>query len=236
LKSFKVVEKNEITEENSTTFKIHLKPVGSMKFRSGDLLAVYPENNHKERFYSIGKVNGNIQLVVKLFENGSGSRFLYCLKNNDEIKARIIKNKEFHIPKSAKKIAMIANGTGIAPFLGMIEENTGKKEIHLYCGFRKSSELTESYRSFANENIKREKLRYLHFAYSREENSQYVMDLIKKDASFFTGILKEKNCIMICGSLQMQQDVENILQKICSQQQLDYHIYKNNGQILTDCY
>lgn len=54
LKPMKVVGKSEIVEE-VTTFKILLKPGRTLSFKSGDLLAIYPDNDHKERFYSIGK-------------------------------------------------------------------------------------------------------------------------------------------------------------------------------------
>lgn len=235
LKKMKVIGKSEIVDE-VTTFKVILKPNSLVKFKSGDLLAIYPENDHKERFYSIGKVNGAIQLVVKLHENGLGSGFLHRLKENQEIKARIIKNSEFHFPKKASEVIMIANGTGIAPFLGMIEEQTGKTKTHLYCGFRKSSELTVNYEYFAHENIKKGKLKSFNLAFSREEKSQYVMDLVERDAELFTNSLENGGFIMICGALKMQHDVEDTLRKLCALKNKDYETYKANGQILTDCY
>lgn len=235
LKKMKVIGKSEIVDE-VTTFKVILKPNSLAKFKSGDLLAIYPENDHKERFYSIGKVNGAIQLVVKLHENGIGSGFLHRLKENQEIKARIIKNSEFHFPKKASEVMMIANGTGIAPFLGMIEEQTGKTKTHLYCGFRKSSELTVNYEYFAHENIKKGKLVSFNLAFSREEKSQYVMDLVERDAELFTNSLENGGFIMICGALKMQHDVEDTLRKLCALKNKDYETYKANGQILTDCY
>ncbi|MCT4191149.1 PepSY domain-containing protein [Elizabethkingia anophelis] len=235
LKPMKVVGKSEIVEE-VTTFKILLKPGRTLSFKSGDLLAIYPDNDHKERFYSIGKVDGAIQLVVKLYENGLGSGFLYKLKEGQEIKARIVKNSEFHLPKKANKVAMISNGTGIAPFLGMIEENSKETEAHLYCGFRRSSKLTKSYEDFAAENIQKGKLTKLNLAYSREEQSQYVMDLVKRDAIFFIDLLTQGGYIMICGALKMQHDLEDLLRDLCTQQNKNYEDYKSNGQILTDCY
>ena len=235
LKKMKVIGRSEIVDE-VTTFKVILKPNSLVKFRSGDLLAIYPENDHKERFYSIGKVNGAIQLVVKLHENGIGSGFLHRLKENQEIKARIIKNSEFNFPKKTSEVIMIANGTGIAPFLGMIEEQSGKTKTHLYCGFRKSSELTVNYEYFAHENIKKGKLTSFNLAFSREENSQYVMDLVERDAELFTNSLENGGFIMICGALKMQHDVEDTLRKLCVLKNKDYETYKANGQILTDCY
>lgn len=62
----------------------------------------------------------------------------------------------------------------------MIEENPKETEAHLYCGFRRSSKLTKSYEDFAVENIQKGKLAKLNLAYSREEQSQYVMDLVKE--------------------------------------------------------
>ncbi len=232
LKKMKVIGKSEIVDE-VTTFKVILKPNSLVKFKSGDLLAIYPENDHKERFYSIGKVNGAIQLVVKLHENGFGSGFLHRLQENQEIKARIIKNSEFYFPKKASEVIMIANGTGIAPFLGMIDEQTGKTKTHLYCGFRKSSELTVNYEYFAHENIRKGKLSSFNLAFSREEKSRYVMDLVERDAELFTNSLENGGFIMICGALKMQHDVEDTLRKLCT---LNYETYKLNGQILTDCY
>ena len=119
------------------------------KFTSGDLLAIYPANDNRERLYSIGNRNGNIQLAVKLHPSGLGSEFLYNLKPGDTIKAQIINNHAFHFPKKAKKVALISNGTGIAPFLGMIEQNKKKTEIHLYSGFRKETETILGYQNFA---------------------------------------------------------------------------------------
>lgn len=235
LSHFEVINKSEVVEE-VTTFTLNLKPTSRQKFKSGDLLAIYPEGNHKERFYSVGKVENSLQLVVKLFENGLGSSYLYNLKKGDKIKARLIKNSDFHIPNKAKQIILIANGTGIASFLGMIDENVKKKDIRLYCGFRKNSELSKSYGTFLSAQQQKGQLEAFQFAYSREENSQYVMHLIEKDAPVFSEMLEKGGIIMICGALKMQQDVEHLLDNICKSKGSSLEFYKNNGQLLTDCY
>src|SRR5690606_32505546 len=69
LKQSKVLEKTVVSNSNST-FKIILKPLKKSKFESGDLLAIYPQNNHIERLYSIGESENNIQLLVKLYPDG----------------------------------------------------------------------------------------------------------------------------------------------------------------------
>ena len=175
--------------------------------------------------------------MYKLFEKGLGSSYLHDLNIGDTISARMIENKNFHLPQSANKIALIANGTGIAPFLGMILENSKQKEVHLYVGFRYNNSLTQAYQQFADAQIKKQRLTNIHFAYSREENKQYVMDLIQRESDYFCQLLQENGIIMLCGSLAMQKDVEIILNTICLEKNghpLQYYI--DNKQILTDCY
>lgn len=236
LKKLKVIDRAEITSDDVTTFRINLKPSALVKFQSGDLLAIYPKNNSVERFYSVGKVNNSVQLIVRLHPNGLGSEFLYHLQKGSEIKARLIKNSHFHFPKKAPKIALISNGTGIAPFLGMLDENKKKVETHLYCGFRQENELTKRYTEIASQHIGNGKLTSFHLALSRQEKGQYVMDLILRDQDFFFELLKNNGVILICGALKMQKDVEAVLNSICESQGENLEIFKANGQILADCY
>ncbi|MDM1548051.1 PepSY domain-containing protein [Empedobacter falsenii] len=233
LKNVKVISTTKVTEEDAT-FKVVLDV--KEKFKSGDLLAIYPESDHKERLYSVGKVDHKLQLIVKLHEFGLGSQYLYNLVHDSTIKARIVKNKAFRFPK-ASKVVMIANGTGIAPFLGMIDENSKKVETHLYCGFRHDNEITKSYQEFATKQISTNHLNQFHIAFSREENKQYVMDLVNRDAKFFAETLQNGGILMICGALTMQHDVEKVLEQICQQHlNKSFEEFKTNGQFLTDCY
>jgi sulfite reductase (NADPH) flavoprotein alpha-component len=226
-----------LVSETEQTFLVTLRTPLRTKFTSGDLLAIYPANDTRERLYSIGNHSGNIQLAVKLHPHGLGSGFLNNLEPGKVIKARIINNHAFHFPKKAPKAAFISNGTGIAPFLGMIEQNKKKIETHLYAGFRMETESVLGYKKFTSEMIEKQKLQSFHLALSREAEHFYVMDLIKRDADFFIDLLKENGVIMICGSLAMQKDVENILNNLClSREMKPVSHYKENGQLLTDCY
>jgi len=236
LQKLMVLDKTPISETEHT-FILTLRASSRTKFTSGDLLAIYPANDSRERLYSIGNHSGNVQLVVKLHSNGLGSGFLNNLEPGNTIKARIINNKTFHFPKKAPKVAFISNGTGIAPFLGMIEQNKIKKEIHLYSGFRMETPTLLAYKKFAGIMIQKEHLDHFHVALSREAQHIYVMDLIKRDEDFFIDLLKQDGVIMICGSLAMQQDVEIILNQLCLENGTkSLSEYKNNGQLLTDCY
>ncbi|MFV5696132.1 PepSY domain-containing protein [Flavobacterium sp. LB3P122] len=236
LQKLMVLDKTAISDTEHT-FLLTLRANMSAKFTSGDLLAIYPANDTRERLYSIGNHNGNIQLVVKLHPSGLGSGYLYDVEPGSIIKARILKNAAFHFPKKASKVALISNGTGIAPFLGMMEQNKKKTAIHLYCGFRKVTETVLGHEKFAAEMIQKQQLKSFHVALSRETNHHYVMDLIKRDADFFMDLLTQEGVIMICGSLAMQKDVEFALNELCfARATMGIADYKANGQVLTDCY
>lgn len=236
LQKLMVLDKTPISDTEHT-FILTLGASSRTKFASGDLLAIYPANDSRERLYSIGNHSGNVQLVVKLHPNGLGSGFLNNLEIGHTIKARIINNKAFHFPAKAPQIALISNGTGIAPFLGMIEQNKAKKEIHLYSGFRMETPTLLAYKKFAGVMIQKQHLDHFHVALSREAEHIYVMDLIKRDTAFFVDLLKQGGVIMICGSLAMQKDVEIILNELCLKNDTKSLLeYKENGQLLTDCY
>ncbi|MBP3942844.1 PepSY domain-containing protein [Sphingobacteriaceae bacterium WQ 2009] len=236
LHTFKVLEKTATSADN-TTFKIVLESTSKKKFQSGDLLAIYPANDFKERLYSIGANDGKIQLMVKLYTDGLGSSFLYKLQPNDCIKARILVNKDFHMPQAAAQVAMIANGTGIAPFLGMIASNKSQTAIRLFAGFRYNNSLIKEYGAFAASARQQGKLESLELAFSREENPQYVMDLIAANERYFIDLLSNQGVIMVCGSLLMLRDVEKALNRLTEQhlgRPLSY--YSERQQLLTDCY
>jgi sulfite reductase (NADPH) flavoprotein alpha-component len=152
-------------------------------------------------------------------------------------KARMVDNHAFHYPVKSPAVAMISNGTGIAPFLGMAAQNKRKPNSYLYAGFRKETIITKGYVAFAKHQIKKKHLTDFQIAYSREGNNCYVTDLVTNDADKLAALLEQGGAVMICGSIAMQLDIEAALNDIClnlNNRDLDY--YKSNGQILTDCY
>ncbi|MBO0950138.1 PepSY domain-containing protein [Fibrella forsythiae] len=218
------------------TFLIRMRGSRRRNVASGDWLAIYPANDHRERLYSIGVLENELQLSVRLHPGGLGSGFLHELTPGEAIRARIVSNASFHFPKKAPVVIMIANGTGIAPFLGMISQNRQQTPCHLYCGFRQRTSLA-MYGDFLEESRAAKKLTNLHIAYSREGDKQYVSDLLIRDADFITNVLMMNGVVMICGSLAMQKDVLDILDSLC-QNKLGNAVsyYQAHGQLLMDCY
>ena len=236
MQRFKVIEKTDVNPGNPT-FKVVLEPLQKLKYASGDLLAIYPAGDHRERLYSVGRCCGKLQLIVKLHEQGLGSGYLHQLQLGQQLQARLLQNKAFQLPKQAPAVILIANGTGIAPFLGMIDENQKAKPLYLYAGFRHNDAWIAQYRKTLNVQQLAGKLADFRFAFSREEDKKYVMDLILQDGKQLAALLEAGAVLMICGSLRMLRDVELVLEKITQQyngQPLSF--YQQRGQILTDCY
>lgn len=233
LSDFVVTGKTVVGAENQT-FLIRLKPKNKTKFTSGDLLSVYPAGDLRERQYSIGKMDGEIHLSVKRHENGLGSNYLYDLKIGQSIKAAIVRNPEFHFPKKAKNVILISNGTGIAPFLGMLAQNKNT-ECHLYAGFRNADSFAP-YHPIIESHLQSGKLHKLNLAYSRQGQKQYVKDVLAQDSQWLGFILKSGGTIMICGSLAMQNQVLELLGSVCESVGKPLSHFQSIGQIKMDCY
>ncbi|MBU2945092.1 PepSY domain-containing protein [Zobellia uliginosa] len=234
--TFEVINKAEIPEDD--TFLLSLKNLNGSIPISGDLLSVIPEEGARERLYSIGKLNAETLLIsIRRHEQGLCSNYLHQLGQNEKLTATVVDNRNFHFPKNAKKTIFIATGTGIGPFLGMIEENSHKKEIHMYWGARTTNSFN-LYKNYIDKALQDGKLTNFKTAYSRNQPEKiYVQHLIKQDKELFVEVLKKKGCIMICGSIAMQKEVLQELQQLCNEHLgKDLSHYQNRKQIKMDCY
>ncbi|EHQ26322.1 PepSY domain-containing protein [Mucilaginibacter paludis] len=224
------------TNDTNGVFTVTLKPKRKVIVTSGDLLAIYPTGDYHERLYSIGIINEEIHLSVRLYPGGLGSGFLHSLKAGNIINARIVNNSHFYFPVKAPEVIMISNGTGIAPFLGMINQNIQKKPCHLYCGFRDSSSY-QLYQNLLEESHADGKLSKLHTAFSREDPKQYVGHLLATDTDLIADVLNNDGVVMICGSLSMQKDVMELLETVCqTKTDNDLSFYQSHDRIRSDCY
>ena len=226
--SFKVIASSEINEDD--TFLIRLRSRRKIKFQSGDLLNIIPPGENLMRQYSIASLDGEILLSIKKHKLGKCSNFLRELKVGDTLKASVVQNSSFHFPKKAPSVICIANGTGIAPFLGMVHEQKEQTQIAMFWGGRTQHSF-DIYRPVfgAFKEIK--------LALSRTERAMYVQNLIALEAIHITTSLESGGVIMICGSLVMQREVLDVLEGI-TMMHLETPLahFESNGQILTDCY
>lgn len=230
---FEVLERTELNVDN--TFLIRLKPKRKLPFTSGDLLSVFPEETEVARQYSIARIDNEILLSVKKHSLGKGSSYLYHLKKGDTIKAAIDINAHFHFPKKTPSAVLIANGTGIAPFLGMIAQNCDTT-FNLFWGGR-SVTSSAIYDDTLNGIISQNRNITVHKSYSREGNTQYIQELVTEKKSAVLKTIQEDGIIMICGSLAMQHDVLDILEKLLAENStIGLDELEHNGQLKMDCY
>lgn len=232
---FSVTENTSINNDN--TFLVHLHPSKKIKYTSGDLLSIRPKEDNIERLYSIGKVNKKILLSIKKHEYGICSNYLNTLNKNDILTASIKQNPSFHFPKKAKEIVLIANGTGIAPFIGMLNENHKQIKTTLFWGGRTINSY-KIYSKFIEEAINKKQLHNVHIAYSQENSTkQYVQDIVSINEEVIISTLKNKGSILICGSVAMMNATFKIIGKITETKlQTPFDFFKKTNQIKTDCY
>ncbi|WP_373553856.1 PepSY domain-containing protein [Haliscomenobacter sp.] len=219
LESFHILEKKEEGE----TFLLRIAHSVNLGIVSGDLLGVYPPDENIERYYSIAALGGN-ELVLVIKRTGLCSNYLGNLSIGDHFEAFVKRNVTFHRPAANVPVLMVANGTGIAPFLGM---QSGENQ--LFWGGRYPADF-ELYRPYFNEND-------CLLKFSRGEKSGYVQDLLVEQPQQVVDLLSGNGVMMICGSLTMLKGVWEILEKMTEAQGLPHpDELKRQKRILVDCY
>ncbi len=234
---FEVIERTEINSDY--TFLLKLMPKKKTKFQSGDLLSIELEESEMLRQYSIARMGKEILLSIKRHQFGKASNHLYGLQKGNILYAALEPNPEFHFPKKTKSAVLIANGTGIAPFLGMVSEN-GKSDIQLLWGTRttNSSKLYDNTLGNNHSILSGEKKKLtIHRCYSREQNKKYVQDLVREQSEIILRNFENDGICMICGSISMQNDVLSVIDKIINENpSISMNLLLEKGQLKMDCY
>ena len=230
---FTIVSNQEIASDK--THLIKLTTNDKVKFQSGDLLSVFTDDEENPRQYSIARIGDNILLSIKKHDKGICSNYLCNLSEGNTINASVEYNKSFHFAKNAPSVWMIGNGTGVAPFLGMIEENT-RAHLKLIWGGRYDSSF-DLYKPFVDKAIDKGLMDGYDLALSRTGKKQYVQNILANKQLEVSNALESGSVFMICGSIKMESSVLKILDEITNNQ-LDKPLsyFQKNGQILKDCY
>ncbi len=230
-----IIERSPLNIDD--TFILKLKTNKNLRVQSGDILQILAPNVDKARAYSIACINNEILLSVKLHQNGICSSYLSKLAAGDHIKGYVEENPHFHLSKDETPVVYISNGTGIAPFLGMINHNDSgftSKNQYLFWG-GKFKESFDIYKPFIEKGTCH--LDMCQLATSRDLVKTYVQDELWAQKELLINVLHQNGTIMICGSIAMRDDVLNVLEKIMEQElKIPLSEFEIKGQILTDCY
>lgn len=138
-----------------------------------------------------------------------------------------VRKSQFRLPfKASTPVIMIGPGTGIAPFMGFIQERAwlkqqGKEvgETVLYYGCRHRNEdflYQEELEQFEKDGV----LTQLNVAFSRDQAEKvYVQHLLKKNKENLWKLIHTDNAhIYICGDARnMARDVQNTFYEIASE-------------------
>ncbi|MEM6525583.1 MAG: PepSY domain-containing protein [Bacteroidota bacterium] len=236
----KVLNKTFSPNKDDETFLLELTSSNGAlkKYQSGDLMVIRPDVDQEERYYSmtVRPDKHSLLLSIKRHDQGLVSNYLSNLSDHDLLAAYFKGNAAFHFPQDAKQVIMISNGTGVAPFIGMIENNQAKIPITLYWGGQ-NERSWQLYKPIIDPLLKKGQLNQVKKAFSREAEKQYVQDLLKSDEPFITKSLKGECTILICGALKMQEGVEVVLHDIISEKlNKTLKLFKESGLVRTDCY
>jgi sulfite reductase (NADPH) flavoprotein alpha-component len=177
----------------------------------------------KPRYYSIASSQmvtpGQIHLTVKQISYQSQSKTYYgaCsshlsqfLKTGSEIQFRVIPNENFRLPhKTDRPIIMIASGTGIAPFIGFLQERNLSASTQNWLIFgEKNRKQNFLYGEYLTKLKKKGILAHLDLAFSRDQNQKvYVQDKIKEKTDDIKTWLNQGAAIYVCGSVKMGEGV-----------------------------
>ncbi|XP_061105065.1 NADPH--cytochrome P450 reductase-like [Conger conger] len=135
-----------------------------------------------------------------------------------------VRKSQFRLPfKASNPVIMIGPGTGIAPFMGFIQERSWLKEqgkevgeTVLYYGCRHRAEdflYQEELEEFERAGV----LTQLNVAYSRDQEQKvYVQHLLKKNKEHLWKLIHSENAhIYVCGDARnMARDVQTVFYEI----------------------
>lgn len=208
---------------------------GLKRFAAGDLLSVYPKGDNVARLYSLASSSRDkvVELCVVRVEDGLCSNQLLDMQIGDVADVVVTPNLDFRAPRK-RPCLMIAAGTGIAPFAGMIRANR-RTPIDLYFGLRHPDQ-----DFYYRDEIARWKHdgRVARFspAFSRHDGKTYVQDRLADEADHVAARLKAGASVMVCGSVAMGRAVAEVIDRIAATSGTSLDRLRDQGRYLEDVY
>lgn len=209
----------------------YIKPK-EMIFKAGQFatLQLYDdEGNMVSRAYSIASGPSDtkkLHLCIKIIPGGKGTEIIDKLKVGDKVKM-FGPGGFFTLDSKTKNHIFICTGTGIAPFVAMLEEalitNKSKDNFQVICGVRTQEDI------LYEDVLKNLAEKYPNFSYtvclSREDVEKHFSGRV---TMCITGHIKDfqANDYYICGVGEMVNEVIEILvNQNVSDEQIHYERY-----------
>jgi len=207
-----------------------------------DIFSLFPAM--KPRYYSIASslsANPNsISICVNVAETKTASGYVYKGIASNHLKGltkattdhttgsnvwiSIRKNPTFRLPSPGRPIIMVGAGSGIAPFMGFLQELRARQQggaqkcpAYLFFGCRNpdSALYTPELESFQADGT----LTSLHVAFSRHGKKKYVQDDLELHSATVWQLLHEGACVFVCGDAsRMAPDVCSAFERIAGKE------------------
>ena len=185
---------------------------------------------HKDELHLTFVVVSLPRDIDSSYAQGTASHYLGSLPIGGRV--QIIRNAPSGLvapPDPTTPLIMIANGSGIAPMLALIQERHYQRTelqakvgpTELFFGIRRR-DLDFVYRDELREYKRARSLSSLQLACSREQMHKiYVQHLVAKHSEHVWKLLQRGAHIYVCGGTNMSSEVDHVLRAIVSRNQED---------------
>eukprot|EP01156_Anaeramoeba_ignava_P018706 Anaeramoba_ignava/a92606_165.p1 GENE.a92606_165~~a92606_165.p1 ORF type:complete len:790 (+),score=193.34 a92606_165:50-2419(+) len=173
------------------------------------------------RYYSIASIQKDgeqyLDLAVQVVEKGVCSNFLQSKQKDSQVKI-FVEKSPFKLSLEKPNI-LIAAGTGIAPFLGMMMQlelmpKNKRKALYLFFGCR-TSKFDFIFQKEIQDFIEKGIITQAFFAFSRDQKEKvYVQHLLNQNSSLLNDVISNDGCVLVCGSKSMGNDVRKTVAQI----------------------
>jgi sulfite reductase (NADPH) flavoprotein alpha-component len=93
------------------------------------------------------------------------------------------------------------------------------------------------YDDIFKEIISKNKNYKIHKSHSREGSKEYVQNVVIQQKDVVLKTVQEGGVVMICGSIAMQHDILDVLERLLTQHTtISIEALQHNGQLKMDCY
>lgn len=186
-----------------------------LRFQPGDLVEIAPSGAIVPRLYSIASPPGKstLDLYVREHKQGQCSPILCHLNPGEKVHYILKSHDSFRMPRKGSVI-MIAVGTGIAPFLSMIEAEKDRQRLTLFWGLRNRAQDFP----FKPTLLRWSQMDGLDFypAFSSDIPKNYVTDALDRQADQLRQQITNGASILFCGSKPAAQSIATSLSRILS--------------------
>lgn len=210
---------------------------GASGFSPADLLGILPPGEAVPRYYSIASAFSpeEVEICVRKQQGGVCSTFLHSLAPGDRIAAFTRPNPDFSLPSRRQPVIMVAAGTGLAPFVGLIRENRRRQPLHLIWGGRTMA-ADSLFAPVLDEAVADHSLATLTRVFSREGEGGYVQDRVRDQTDRLRQLLRQGAAVMVCGGDAMAQAVRAEFEAILAGIGQSVDSLKKRGAYLEDIF